>query len=521
MIVTLKNNHYFFSSGTSILEILATDRDQNLNGRIMYTFEGGNDGDGAFVVDVYSGIVRTNRPLDRETIPYYELTALAVDRGTPQLSSTVPIIVEVGDINDNPPKFEGDKLEFYIKENSPIGSVVGLINAQDPDEGVNAIVSYSIIGGRDAHLFHLEVDNSGKSGAAARLISDTEFDHESDQTEYEIMLRAESPPLRTDIPIIVRVKDQNDNSPQLSDFSIVFNNYENNFPTRAIGKIPAYDADALDSLYYNITYGNNADLVIVDRNSGEISLSPKLNTNVPIHARMGVSVHDGMNEVRAVLSLDVLLVTKQMMEHSVTLRLNNMTQDAFLSPVFSFFVDALSAVIPAPAAGIHVFSVKADNEVDGNVLNVTFSVAQTGASLSESYMDPDFIQHKIYLNLDTLIRLSTIEVLPFDDNICIREPCLNFETCRTRLMFGSAKQFIEGESILFRSIHPVKTYSCECPAGFTGEVNHYTCNIEVNMCYSNPCQNSGTCVSKEGGYSCICQAGYTGIVLFFISRKYI
>ena len=36
-------------------------RDQNLNGRITYTFEGGNDGDGAFVVDVYSGIVRKPR----------------------------------------------------------------------------------------------------------------------------------------------------------------------------------------------------------------------------------------------------------------------------------------------------------------------------------------------------------------------------------------------------------------------------------------------------------------------------
>ena len=116
--------------GSSILEILATDRDQDLNGRIVYTFEGGNDGDGAFVVDPSSGIVRTNRPLDRETVPYYELIALAVDRGTPQLSSTVPIIIDIKDINDNPPIFNSDQLEYFIKENSPIGSVVGIIEAQ-------------------------------------------------------------------------------------------------------------------------------------------------------------------------------------------------------------------------------------------------------------------------------------------------------------------------------------------------------------------------------------------------------
>ena len=57
---------------------------------------------------------------------------------------------------------------------------------------------------------------------------------------------------------------------------------------------------------------------------------------------------------------------------------------------------------------------------------------------------------QIYLNLDTLVRLSTIDILPFDDNICIREPCLNYEACETKLMFGSAELFEEGESILFR-----------------------------------------------------------------------
>ena len=34
-----------------------------------------------------------------------------------------------------------------------------------------------------------------------------------------------------------------------------------------------------------------------DQDTGEISLSSKLNTNVPFHAKMGVSVFDGKNEV--------------------------------------------------------------------------------------------------------------------------------------------------------------------------------------------------------------------------------
>ena len=162
-------------------------------------------------------------------------------------------------------------------------------------------------------------------------------------------------------------EDQNDNSPQLDDFRIVLNNYENNFSTTPIGQVPAYEADAMDTLYYNITDGNNAQLLILNTRTGEISLSSKLNYNVPIHSKMGVSVFDGKNEARSVLTLDVLLVTKNMMHNSVTLSLQNMTEDSFLSPLFSFLLDSLSAVIPAPRETIHVFSIKSDSEVPARI----------------------------------------------------------------------------------------------------------------------------------------------------------
>ena len=39
---------------------------------------------------------------------------------------------------------------------------------------------------------------------------------------------------------------------------------------------------------------------------------------------------------------------------------------------------------------------------------------------------------------------------------------------------------------------------------------HYECDTEVDLCYSSPCGNHGTCMRKEGGYTCICLPEFTG-----------
>ena len=58
--------------------------------------------------------------------------------------------------NDNPPRFASDRLRFYVPENSPIGSVVGELRATDADEGQNARIEYTIVGGPDMKWFTLK-----------------------------------------------------------------------------------------------------------------------------------------------------------------------------------------------------------------------------------------------------------------------------------------------------------------------------------------------------------------------------
>lgn len=231
--------------GTSVIQVKASDADAGRNGRVRYSFEGGNNGNGAFTLDSTSGVVRTARLLDRESVEQYSLVALAVDQGAPERSSSVTVLVDVEDINDNPPIFDTDGIHLYIAENSPVGSTVGDIRARDPDSGRNALIQYSITNVLDAKSFSMVAH---PSEGRAELVTRIDLDYESPKKKYKLNVLATSPPLRSDILVTVHVVDINDNAPVLSDFRIIFNNFENHFPVGPIGRVPAMDADVTDQV---------------------------------------------------------------------------------------------------------------------------------------------------------------------------------------------------------------------------------------------------------------------------------
>lgn len=271
---------------TSVLQISATDRDSGSNGRLTYTFQGGDDGDGDFQIEQYSGIIRTARKLDRENVAVYSLKAFAVDKGTPPLKASVDIQVSVLDINDNAPKFEKDRLDIYVKEDSIVDSVVERIVAEDPDEGTNAQIIYQIVEGNIPEVFDLDIFTGD-----LKLL--TELDYET-RTEYVIVVQATSAPLVSRATVHVHVQDVNDNKPVLKDFEILFNNYvtnkSNSFPAGVIGKVPAHDPDVSDKLHYTFVEGNELNLLLLNQNTGELRLSKDLDNNRPLEATMKMAV---------------------------------------------------------------------------------------------------------------------------------------------------------------------------------------------------------------------------------------
>ncbi|XP_029019747.1 cadherin EGF LAG seven-pass G-type receptor 1 isoform X4 [Betta splendens] len=488
---------------TSVLQISASDRDSGSNGRLSYTFQGGEDGDGDFFIEPYSGIIRTARKLDRENVPVYNLRAFAVDKGVPPLKASVFIHVVVQDINDNAPVFERDELFIEVEENSPVGSVVARITANDPDEGTNAQIMYQIVEGNIPEVFQLDIFNGD-------LTALTDLDYET-KTEYVIVVQATSAPLVSRATVHIRLKDMNDNEPVLQNFEIIFNNYvtnkSNSFPSGIIGKVPAHDPDVTDKLRYKFESGNELSLLVLNEDTGDLRLSRDLDNDRPLEAPMTISVSDGVHRVVAVCTLRVTIITDDMLTNSITVRLENMSQERFLSPLLGLFLEGVAAVLSTKREAVFVFNVQNDTDVQGSILNVTFSALQPGGVPGKGAFFPsEELQEQIYLNRTLLRLISSQEVLPFDDNICLREPCENYMKCVSVLKFDSSPPFIASDTVLFRPIHPINGLRCRCPVGFTGDY----CETEIDLCYSGPCKNNGKCRSREGGYTCECLEDFTG-----------
>uniref|UniRef100_A0A8C4YJP7 Cadherin domain-containing protein n=1 Tax=Gopherus evgoodei TaxID=1825980 RepID=A0A8C4YJP7_9SAUR len=222
--------------GSTILTVKTTDLDEGINKQVIYSLKKITDkASKIFRLDSNTGELTVVENLDFEEASLYEIEVQAHDGGG--LFGMSKIVIVVSDVNDNAPEIALRSLISSIPEDSPIGTVIALLDVQDLDSGENGEVTCSI----PSHLpFQLKkpFDNYYS------LVTDRALDRET--PEYNITITATdkgSPPLSTQKTILLQISDINDNAPAFEKPSYTAYVPENNPSGASIFSVEASDRD--------------------------------------------------------------------------------------------------------------------------------------------------------------------------------------------------------------------------------------------------------------------------------------
>ncbi|XP_035218016.1 fat-like cadherin-related tumor suppressor homolog [Stegodyphus dumicola] len=194
--------------GSEVIAVRARDRDHNYAGMLVYVINYNNEGDDCFKVDLHTGRLLVDSELDRERTSKYILNITVFDLGKPQLSASTQLIVNIRDVNDNPPTFEKSSYHFVIPENVENGTSVIRLRATDIDENENARLTYNLEGPA-WDRFHVD-KNTGLLAIVGPL------DREITEN-YALRVWAKDSslekPLMSSTIVYIRLEDVNDNAP--------------------------------------------------------------------------------------------------------------------------------------------------------------------------------------------------------------------------------------------------------------------------------------------------------------------
>ncbi|XP_070693378.1 protocadherin alpha-3-like [Pempheris klunzingeri] len=302
--------------GTAVAMVTITDNDGGTNGLTNCKITGSVP----FKLksnykNYYSLLV--DGPLDRESVSYYNVSITATDEGSPSLSSTSVITVQISDVNDNPPRFLESVISVYVKENSPLGTTIHTLTTLDSDLNENAKATYHLINSSPKTTSIASMVNINSE--TGDIVSLQSFNYEELKT-FQFKVQATDsgvPPLSSNVTVNVCILDENDNNPAiLAPYSEHGSVNSESIPYSAeagyfVAKIRAVDSDsgynALLSYHLSEPKGNN--LFRIGTSTGEIRTKRRMGDNdLKTHPLVVLVSDNGEPSLSATVSIDVLVV---------------------------------------------------------------------------------------------------------------------------------------------------------------------------------------------------------------------
>ena len=256
-------------AGTRVGMVAAIDRDQTDSLRLQYKLSGPSE---YFSIAADTGVLSTKRFLDQEQQDVYHLSVQVSDGGSPPLTSSVNVKVQVLDQNDNTPTFDHQgAYEATVDENQPKGTVVTQVSARDLDKGENGSVTYHFAEGeQEAAVFTIHA-------RTGQITTREVLDHEKQSMyRFKVFARDGGQPAReTYKTVVVTVNDINESPPLFEKKEITFYVDENIAPGAVIGNVKANDTDSGENgrVVYYLIEGNLFGIFKLNQTTGSIIVS--------------------------------------------------------------------------------------------------------------------------------------------------------------------------------------------------------------------------------------------------------
>ncbi|XP_034086584.1 protocadherin alpha-5-like [Gymnodraco acuticeps] len=225
---------------TIVFRLNATDLDEGMNSKILYSFikRGNIDPSHIFDLNSETGEIFVKGRLDYEETPAYEVRVQAKDQGISPRSAHAKLLIEIIDVNDNAPEISVTSLMTPVKEDAEMGTIVALVTVSDKDGGSNGVTNCKVVGS-----VPFKLKSNYKNDYT--LVVDGPLDRENISL-YNVTITATdegNPPLSSIRVITVHVSDVNDNAPRFMEPVINVYVKENSAVGSVIHAIRAFDPD--------------------------------------------------------------------------------------------------------------------------------------------------------------------------------------------------------------------------------------------------------------------------------------
>ncbi|XP_032557279.1 neural-cadherin-like isoform X2 [Chiroxiphia lanceolata] len=486
--------------GTTVTTVRATDKDSDLNGKIVYSIKSDSDPMRQFVVDQYGHVVVANT-LDREVIEKYTLIVQAADQGTPARTGSVTVLINLLDINDNGPRFEAPYMPV-VWENRLKPEIVSmnhtseLLHAFDPDSEENGPpFTFSLPPHYQNSLDFSLTDNGNSTATVTALRS---FDREKQKVFHLPIVITDSgiPPMSSTNTLTITVGDENDNCHESGHKEVYVYSYKGKWSTTVLGEVFAPDQDDWDNKTF-LSEGKLLNSFRLNQRTGSLLMVD--NTPQGIY-NLKVRVSDGVcPDVISTVQIHVRELENEAIQNSATVRLSDVTAEEFIrrdehgKTRHGEFKELLAKMLPAKLNDVIVFSVM---NRGGKQTDVRFAVRGGSAYHRPEKLHAEMAAFKNEIQSALQLNISQIDV-----DECRSANCSG--GCTNHLRVGDIPTVMDTGSVSFVSltttVHPI----CGCSAR---ERFHQPCSSYPR----SPCLNGGICTDTLNGYRCLCPASFHG-----------